>query len=80
MHADLAAVARPKRPPSYSEHVCEVLRDDILSGRLPGASRLTEASVMERTGVSRTHVIEHGRRSLLKSPTSRAGDGETCSA
>jgi DNA-binding GntR family transcriptional regulator len=62
MHADLAAVERPKRPPSYSEHVCEVLRDDILSGRLPGGSRLTEAFVMERTGVSRTPVREGLRR------------------
>jgi DNA-binding GntR family transcriptional regulator len=62
MHAELAAVARPKRPPSYSEHVCEVLRDDILSGRLPGGSRLTEAYVMERTGVSRTPVREGLRR------------------
>lgn len=61
MSADLAA-ARPKRPPSFSEHVCEVLRDDILSGRLPEGSRLTEAYVMERTGVSRTPVREGLRR------------------
>jgi DNA-binding GntR family transcriptional regulator len=61
MPADLAA-ARPKRPPSFSEHVCEVLRDDILSGRLPGGSRLTEAYVMNRTGVSRTPVREGLRR------------------
>ncbi len=57
------AVLRPERPPSLSEHVCRVLRDDILSGRLPAGARLTEAMVMERTGVSRTPVRE-GLRTL----------------
>jgi DNA-binding GntR family transcriptional regulator len=46
------------RPPSLTEHVCQVLRDDILSGRRAPGSRLTEATVMERTGVSRTPVRE----------------------
>lgn len=55
-------VIRADRPPSFSQHVCQVLRDDILSGRLPGGSRLTEAFVMERTGVSRTPVREGLRR------------------
>jgi DNA-binding GntR family transcriptional regulator len=57
------AVVRPERPPSLAEHVCRVLRDDILSGRLPAGARLTEAMVMERTGVSRTPVRE-GLRTL----------------
>ena len=57
------AVVRPERPPSLSEHVCRVLREDILSGALPAGARLTEAMVMERTGVSRTPVRE-GLRTL----------------
>jgi DNA-binding GntR family transcriptional regulator len=52
-----------ERPPSLAEHVCLVIRDDILSGRLPAGARLTEAMVMERTGVSRTPVRE-GLRTL----------------
>src|SRR5579875_968162 len=54
---------RPERPPSLAEHVCRVIRDDILTGRLPAGARLTEAIVMERTGVSRTPVRE-GLRTL----------------
>src|ERR1700749_3805746 len=57
------AVVRPERPPSLAEHVCRVLREDILSGGLPSGARLTEAMVMERTGVSRTPVRE-GLRTL----------------
>jgi DNA-binding GntR family transcriptional regulator len=55
---DENAVVRPERPPSLAEHVCRVLREDILSGRQPAGARLTEAMVMERTGVSRTPVRE----------------------
>ena len=54
---------RAERPPSLSEHVCRVIRDDILSGRQPAGARLTEAMVMDRTGVSRTPVRE-GLRTL----------------
>ncbi len=54
---------RPERPPSLAEHVCRVIRDDILTGRLPAGARLTEAMVMDRTGVSRTPVRE-GLRTL----------------
>ena len=50
--------ARPERPPSLAEHVCRVIREDILTGRQPAGARLTEAIVMERTGVSRTPVRE----------------------
>lgn len=56
-------MVRAERPPSLAEHVCLVIRDDILSGRLPAGGRLTEAMVMERTGVSRTPVRE-GLRTL----------------
>jgi len=55
--------APPQRPPSLAEHVCRVIREDILTGRQPAGARLTEAMVMERTGVSRTPVRE-GLRSL----------------
>ena len=54
---------RPERPPSLAEHVCRVIREDILAGRQPAGARLTEAMVMERTGVSRTPVRE-GLRTL----------------
>ena len=50
--------APAERPPSLAEHVCRVIRDDILSGRQEAGARLTEAIVMERTGVSRTPVRE----------------------
>jgi DNA-binding GntR family transcriptional regulator len=52
------ADAPPERPPSLAEHVCRVIREDILTGRQPAGARLTEAIVMERTGVSRTPVRE----------------------
>jgi DNA-binding GntR family transcriptional regulator len=54
---------RPERPPSLAEHVCRVIREDILTGRQPAGARLTEAMVMDRTGVSRTPVRE-GLRTL----------------
>jgi DNA-binding GntR family transcriptional regulator len=59
---DVAAAARVGLPPSLSEHVCQVLRDDILAGRLTPGDRLTEALVIERTGASRTPVREGLRR------------------
>jgi DNA-binding GntR family transcriptional regulator len=46
------------RPPSLAEHVRRVLREDILAGRFEPGEHLTEARVMERTGVSRTPVRE----------------------
>jgi DNA-binding GntR family transcriptional regulator len=52
------ADAPPERPPSLAEHVCRVIREDILTGRQEAGARLTEAIVMERTGVSRTPVRE----------------------
>jgi DNA-binding GntR family transcriptional regulator len=58
--AGLAPVAKP---PSLAEHVVQILRDDIVSGRLAPGERVTESTIMERTGVSRTPVRE-GLRSL----------------
>lgn len=52
------ADAPAQRPPSLAEHVCRVIREDILTGRQPAGARLTETIVMERTGVSRTPVRE----------------------
>src|SRR3954469_8789823 len=51
------------KPPSLAEHVVQILRDDILSGRLAPGERLTESTIMARTGVSRTPVRE-GLRAL----------------
>jgi DNA-binding GntR family transcriptional regulator len=56
------APARVGLPPSLSEHVCQVLREDILAGRLAPGERLTEAVAIERTGASRTPVREGLRR------------------
>src|SRR5918912_2810623 len=52
-----------ERPPSLAEHVVQILRDDILAGRLAPGERLTESTIMARTGVSRTPVRE-GLRNL----------------
>jgi DNA-binding GntR family transcriptional regulator len=60
--ADDVAAAPVGLPPSLSEHVCQVLRDDILAGRLAPGERLTEALAIERTGASRTPVREGLRR------------------
>ena len=53
---------RAAPPPSLSEHVVAVLRDDIVSGRIPPGTRVTEMSLIERTGVSRTPIREGLRR------------------
>lgn len=59
----IAPVAtRISPPPSLSGHVLEVLRADILSGRIEPGTRLTEAAIIERTGVSRTPAREGLRR------------------
>ena len=51
-----------ERPPSLAEHVCRVLREDILAGRLAPGERVTEARAEMRTGVSRTPVREGIRK------------------
>ncbi len=45
-------------PPSMAEHVRQVLRLDILEGRLKPGDRIIETVVAERTQVSRTPVRE----------------------
>jgi DNA-binding GntR family transcriptional regulator len=52
---DMPAVVKP---PSLAEHVCVVLRDDIYAGRLEPGTKLSEAFITERTGVSRSPVRE----------------------
>lgn len=47
-----------KPPPSMAEYVRDVIRDDILSGRLAPGERLREPLMCTRTGVSRTPVRE----------------------
>ena len=61
--AALAPPAPRERPSSLAEYVGRVLREDILSGRQAPGTRLVEATVMQRTGVSRTPVRE-GLRTL----------------
>ena len=48
----------PPSPPSASARVYARLKDDILEGRHPGGSFVTEGEVAEATGVSRTPVRE----------------------
>jgi DNA-binding GntR family transcriptional regulator len=56
--AAAATAARVELPLSLPQHVCRILRDDILGGVLAPGERLTEAQVIARTGVSRTPVRE----------------------
>lgn len=53
-----APPSRVELPLSLPEHVCWVLREDILRGVLAPGERLTEVQVIERSGVSRTPVRE----------------------
>lgn len=62
MTTQIRTATRVDRPMSFAEHVSQVLRDDIVAGRLPAGSRVIEAIVMARTGVSRTPVREALRR------------------
>ncbi len=48
----------PPSLPSASARVYALLKDDILEGRHPGGSFVTEGEVAEATGVSRTPVRE----------------------
>src|SRR5262245_907604 len=59
-----------------TERLVELLRLDIVKGALPSGSRVTEESLAERYGVSRTPVREALRlvaRESLLSYTPRAG-------
>jgi DNA-binding GntR family transcriptional regulator len=56
---DPRSAAPPIAPPlSMAEHVRQVLRLDILEGRLKPGDRIIETAVAERTQVSRTPVRE----------------------
>jgi DNA-binding GntR family transcriptional regulator len=55
---EISVAQRVELPLSLPEHVCRILRDDILGGVLTPGERLTEAQVIARTGVSRTPVRE----------------------
>jgi DNA-binding GntR family transcriptional regulator len=61
--SQLTGLAPVPKPPSLAEHVVQILREDIVAGRLGPGERVTESTIMERTGVSRTPVRE-GLRSL----------------
>jgi DNA-binding GntR family transcriptional regulator len=45
-------------PPSFPEHVRELLEGGIIAGRLPAGERVTEESLAQRLGLSRTPVRE----------------------
>lgn len=57
-NTDDASFPEVKPPPALAEHVRQVVRQDILAGRLVPGDRITELAVMRRTGVSRTPVRE----------------------
>jgi DNA-binding GntR family transcriptional regulator len=53
------ATSLPSRlPPSFPEHVREMLETEIVSGRLAPGERVTEENLAQRIGVSRTPVRE----------------------
>jgi DNA-binding GntR family transcriptional regulator len=55
---DLAELAMPVQRPSLHEEVVGILREMILEGRLPPGSRIAEADLCRRLGVSRTPLRE----------------------
>jgi DNA-binding GntR family transcriptional regulator len=62
-------------PTSFPEHVRELIEDEIVSGRLPVGERVTEESLAQRFGVSRTPVREAMRtlegQGLITTPGAR---------
>jgi len=58
--------ATPDRPIKAAETAYQVLRDDILSGRFAPDERLTEMTVAERLGISRTPVREALKRLIIE--------------
>lgn len=60
------AEAAADRPVNAAAHAYEVLRDDILSGRIAADARLTEVTVAERLGMSRTPVREAVKQLILE--------------
>lgn len=56
----------PDRPVKAAEAAYEALRDNILSGRFAPDDRLTEVTVAERLGLSRTPVREALKRLIIE--------------
>ena len=54
------------RPASVADLAYRTLRDDILAGRIGPADRLTEVTVAERLGISRTPVREAVKRLIIE--------------
>lgn len=50
--------ARQGLPPSFPEHIRQVLEQEIIEGRLEPGERVTEEELAKRIGVSRTPVRE----------------------
>ena len=67
-HATPGAPDRPTpdRPVNAATHAYRVLRDDILSGRIAADARLTEVTIAERLGISRTPVREAVKQLILE--------------
>lgn len=65
MH-DLLRDGAEERPPSAADGAYRALRDDILEGRLPGDARLTEMTLADQLGISRTPVREAVKRLILE--------------
>jgi DNA-binding GntR family transcriptional regulator len=61
-----------ERPASAADLAYRTLRDDILTGRLPAARRLTEVTLADRLGISRTPVREAVKRLTLEGFLTRA--------
>ena len=64
------------RPPSAAEGAYASIRDEILSGALRPDERLTEVTLADRLGISRTPVREAVKRLLIEGFLTRApGEG-----
>jgi DNA-binding GntR family transcriptional regulator len=59
------------RPANVADAAYRALRDDILSGALPADARLTEMTLADRLGISRTPVREAVKRLILEGFLSR---------
>ena len=64
------------RPANASESAYLALRDDIMSGLLAGDDRLTEATLADKLGMSRTPVREAVKRLIIEGFLTRSpGEG-----
>jgi DNA-binding GntR family transcriptional regulator len=60
-----------ERPANVADAAYRTLRDEILAGALPGDARLTEMTLADRLGISRTPVREAVKRLILEGFLSR---------